>query len=35
MKSVYSTKNHGHYTLKDMGTEEFPELLEEILKEEL
>lgn len=25
-------KGRGHYTLEDMGTEEFPELLEEILK---
>lgn len=24
-------KNHGHYTLGDMGTEEFPELLKEII----
>ncbi len=24
-------KNHGHYCLDDMGTEEFPELLEKIL----
>jgi len=25
-------KNHGHFCLSEMGTEEFPELLEEILK---
>ncbi len=25
-------KNHGHFTLGDMGTEEFPELLEEVLE---
>ena len=25
-------KKHGHYTKKDMGTEEFPELLGEVLK---
>ena len=25
-------KNHGHFCLSDMGTEEFPELLEECLK---
>ena len=25
-------KNHGHYIQKDMGTEEFPELLEEALR---
>ena len=25
-------KNHGHYTQGDMGTEKFPELLQEILK---
>jgi len=25
-------KNHGHFTLEDMGTEKFPELLEEVLK---
>jgi len=29
---VIELKNHGHFTLGDMGTEEFPELLEEILK---
>ncbi len=32
---IVNLPNHGHYTLKDMGTEEFPELLEEVLKEEL
>ncbi len=25
-------KNHGHFTLEDMGTEEFPELLDGVLK---
>ncbi len=29
---VISLNGHGHYTLKDMGTEEFPELLEAVLK---
>jgi len=29
---VIILKNHGHFTLGDMGTEEFPELLEEVLK---
>lgn len=29
---VINLKDHGHYILKHMGTEEFPELLEEILK---
>jgi predicted alpha/beta hydrolase family esterase len=28
---IINLKNHGHYTLKDMKTEKFPELLEEIL----
>ena len=28
---VIELKGHGHYTLGDMGTEEFPELLKEIL----
>jgi len=28
---VIELKNHGHFTLGDMGTEEFPELLNEIL----
>ena len=32
---IVNLSNHGHYTLKDMDTEEFPELLEEVLKEEL
>ena len=27
---VIELKKHGHYTLEDMRTEEFPELLEEI-----
>lgn len=27
---IIELKNHGHYTLNDMGTEEFPELLVEI-----
>lgn len=27
---IINLPNHGHYRLKDMGTEEFPELLEEI-----
>jgi len=30
-KIIY-LKNHGHFTLGDMKTEEFPELLEEVLK---
>ena len=29
---VIELKNHGHYTFDDMGTEEFPELLEIVLK---
>lgn len=29
---IVSLRNHGHYTLDDMGTEKFPELLEEVLK---
>ena len=29
---VIELKNHGHYVLDDMGTEEFPELLEVILR---
>ncbi|MEJ2267493.1 MAG: alpha/beta hydrolase [Nanoarchaeota archaeon] len=29
---IIELKNHGHFTLGDMGTEEFPELLEEVLK---
>ncbi len=28
---IIDLKNHGHYTLGDMGTEEFPELLKAIL----
>ena len=30
---VIELEDHGHYTLADMGTEEFPELLNEILYE--
>ncbi|MBI2151637.1 hypothetical protein HYU21_02840 [Candidatus Woesearchaeota archaeon] len=29
---IVELEGRGHYTLGDMGTEEFPELLEEILK---
>jgi len=29
---IINLKDHGHYTLKHMRTEEFPELLEEVLK---
>lgn len=29
---VIELKNHGHYTMGDMGTSEFPELLETIIK---
>jgi len=29
---IVNLKSHGHYTMGDMGTEEFPELLEVILK---
>jgi len=29
---VIELKGHGHYTLGDMGTEEFPELLEKIIR---
>jgi len=29
---IVELKGHGHYTLGDMGTEEFPELLEVIVK---
>lgn len=29
---VIELKGHGHYTLGDMGTEEFPELLNKILE---
>lgn len=28
---IVNLKNHGHYCLDDMGTEEFPELLEAII----
>ena len=27
---IIKLKGHGHYTMRDMGTEEFPELLNEI-----
>lgn len=30
--AVIELKGHGHYTLGDMGTEEFPELLEKIIR---
>ncbi len=30
---VINLKNHGHFTIQDMKTEEFPELLSEILEE--
>ena len=29
---VIELKGRGHYTMRDMGTQEFPELLEEVLK---
>ncbi|MFH1365265.1 MAG: alpha/beta hydrolase [archaeon] len=29
---IIELKNKGHYTLEDMGVEEFPELLKEVLK---
>ena len=29
---IIELQNHGHYTLGDMGTEEFPELLEKVLE---
>lgn len=29
---IIELKNHGHYCLRDMGTNEFPELLEKILE---
>jgi hypothetical protein len=29
---LINIKGKGHFTFDDMGTEEFPELLEEILK---
>lgn len=28
---IVNLKDHGHYTFEDMGTEEFPELLEEVI----
>lgn len=28
---IIELKGHGHYTLNDMGTEEFPELIEEVI----
>lgn len=28
---IIEIKGHGHYTLGDIGTEEFPELLKEII----
>ena len=28
---IINLKSHGHYTLNDMGTEEFPELLKVII----
>jgi len=28
---IIEIENRGHFTLRDMGTEEFPELLKEIL----
>ncbi len=30
---IIELKGNGHYTMRDMGTEEFPELVEEIVKE--
>lgn len=29
---IVELKGHGHYTMGDMGTEEFPELLQTVLK---
>ncbi|MCD4760966.1 alpha/beta hydrolase [bacterium] len=29
---IIDLKSHGHYTMKDMGTEKFPELINEIIK---
>jgi len=29
---IIELKGHGHYTMGDMGTNEFPELIEDILK---
>lgn len=29
---IYSLDNHGHYTMNDMGTEDFPELVKEVLR---
>lgn len=31
---IIELSGHGHYTLDDMGTEEFPELVEEIIRRE-
>ena len=30
-RKIIELNNHGHYTMEDMGTEEFPELLDIIL----
>ena len=30
---IIELKNHGHFTKEDMGTEEFPELLKEVLND--
>ena len=29
---IIELNNHGHYTMGDMGTEEFPELVDKIIK---
>ncbi len=29
---IISLDNHGHYVMRDMGTEEFPELIEEVIR---
>ncbi len=29
---IIELKGHGHYTTRDMGTQEFPELLKEIIE---